>query len=157
MDPYRIHKTYLGVDPEEVHARLYTGFPKARGFSLKAASEEHFKAVFMTALAQTFDGQGFQECLILTPAAQTPWVNEQMVQITRQMFVRWKGFGDLQVRTAVVERMAQSIKHLLAGSRVLQLDGEPPRWVAYGFTEHDPVPQWLKGGLLPGVETVDGT
>lgn len=149
MEPQRIHLAFLGENPGPTHTRLYTEFPVARGFSSNVADEARFEATFVAGLAQVFeDGGGLQPCFLLLPASQTVWGTAQMTQIVRRMLSRWKHESDPAIRARAVHRLAEGIKHMMVGSRVLQLDNPPSRWVAFGFTVNDPVPEWLRDGLI---------
>lgn len=149
MEPQRIHQAFLGTTPGSAHVLLYAHFPEFRGFSSKATDEDRFEATFIAGLTQTFGvGGAFEDCLLLIPATKTAWATEQMTRVARQMFARWKMEPDPEVRRRAVTRLAEAVKHLLVGSRVLQFEAEPPRWAAFGFTKGDPAPEWLKKGLL---------
>lgn len=149
MEPQRIHQAFLGTEQGSAHILLYTHFPETRGFSSKTENADRFEATFVAGLTQTFGPGGtFEDCLLLVPASKMAWVTEQMTQVAGRMFARWKMEPDLELRRRAVTRLAEAIKHMLIGSRVLRLEQEPPRWVAFGFTKSDPVPEWLKKGLL---------
>jgi hypothetical protein len=48
---------------------------------------------------------------------------------------------------AGVHYIRETFHHLSTGSRILQLV-EPERWVAFGYSNDDPLPEWAKGRLI---------
>lgn len=146
MEPLRVHQAFLGTPLTPDHETLYAGFPECRGFSGEGENEPQFEATFLLALAQTLATE--QPCLFLLPASQTKWATEQITNIARKMFARWKGEPDMTVRKQAVEKLARAIRQIMVGSRVLQFEQEPPHWVSYGFKAQPTTPIWLQKRLL---------
>lgn len=149
MEPSRIHTVFLGTNPSETHTKLYANFPRYRGFSSADPSREAFEATFIVALMQATGENGkFNRSYLFVPATKVAWVNELTLSVARVMFARWKGQGTPEARKKVVEHLGQALKHLMVGSRVLQMEDEPARWTALGFQAADPIPEWMRSALL---------
>lgn len=150
MDPATIHKIFLGHSPSEAHSRLYCNFPRYRGFSQAESSPELFEATFIVALTQAMGEKArFNRTYLFVPSSMVNWVNEQTGLVARSMFGRLKGRDTPEKRRKVCEHLGASLKMMLVGSRVLQMDAPPSHWMAFGFKVSDPVPEWLRDALLP--------
>lgn len=150
MEPARVHLTLLGTSPSEEQRKLYDGFPSYRGYSASSPTDDHFEATFVAALTQALGAGGkFNRSYIFVPATKVEWVNSRTIQIAQTMFglLKLKPSGEQRRKTC--ENLGAVLKHLLVGSRVLQMEDEPARWVALGFQSADPIPEWMRNALLP--------
>lgn len=150
MTPALVHRLILGDHAvTDVHAKLYDNYPKYRGFSQSEQAKDVFEATFVLAIMQTFgEGGKFHPSFLCVPATQFDWVNGQMKEIARALLLRWKFAQDVEQRKRVVERLSKAFQHLMIGSKVFQVPEAPRRWMAFGFSQEDPIPLWLKDSLL---------
>jgi hypothetical protein len=148
------HKNLLGLNPEitpaeflltSTHERLYKASRESarHGYLLRSSgsreSWEHFLGTFVLAFGQTPSGD---VTFAVSPPAQR-WANEQIRKIARRIFNTRAGASK-----ASLKELYGNYQRLAIGSNVLQIS-EPPRWVAYGFTDTDVLPPWMRNRLLP--------
>lgn len=148
MEPEKIHRILLGAPVTETHLKLYEGYPSSRGFSTADPSREEFEAAFMLALAQVLKGNQLNRTFLFVPASKTVLFGEMATEVARRMFARLKGTNPIERRRGTVEKLSLALKHLMFGSRVLQMEREPAHWAALGFQQTDPIPEWLRAGLV---------
>lgn len=152
IDLVAFHQNLLGITPEKTptafrltkaQERLYKasngstkhGYLLCSGKGLQ--SWEHFLATFILAYGQTPEGT----VAFAVSAPTQKWANEQVKTIARHIFSsRSRGKSSIGELFSKFQRLAM-------GSNVLQL-AEPKRWVAYGFTETDVLPPWMRNRLI---------
>lgn len=154
IDFVAFHKNLLGIDPQktpkefrltDAQERLYAeSHESARhGYLLTASKElkswEHLVATFILAYGQTQEGS-------VTFAVSAPthsWANAQIKKIAHHIFALRASLPKTSLQPLFVgfQRMAM-------GSNILQLMSPPDRWVAYGFSETDVLPPWMRNRLL---------
>lgn len=147
------HKNLLGFNPQltppefrltDTHERLYSASRESArcGYLLKSngsrESWEHFLATFILAYGQTPRGN---VAFAVSPATHR-WADEQLARIVRRIFKTRAGASK-----ASLEELFRNFQRLTMGSSVLQIS-EPARWVAYGFTDTDVLPPWMRNRLL---------
>jgi len=148
-DMQRSHSVYFGVAPSVVQARLYSAFPQARGYSSSALDPERFDATLIMALVQTYRKGTLPtnpDVLFFVPASHEQWAIGTLKESITRMFTCLKG----QHRQDVAKTLSALFKHIHLGNRVLQFVDAPARWAAFGFTDADPIPAWLRSGLVEG-------
>jgi len=152
------HKNLLGLNPEITppeflltsnHERLYKASRESgrHGYLLRSSgsreSWEHFLGTFVLAFGRTPEGY---VTFAVSPLAQQ-WANEQIRKIARRIFNTRAGAAK-----ASLQELYRNYQRLAMGSNILQIS-EPPRWVAYGFTDADVLPPWMRNRLLSAGQT----
>ena len=132
----------LGKEATFKQLRLYSKFPKFRGFSDKSLDPYNLEAVLVSAL---LFGDYNERVIVLAPPNHESWVFDQLDQITRTIFKGCKKDTD-PVRSA--KGYAALFKKIAVFGRPLQFREEPPYWVSFGFVVKDPIPSWMKRRLL---------
>ena len=145
MTPDEFHTVMVRTPITEEHRRLYAEFPTFRGFSVEIPTPGQFEACCVLALMET---RKEARCLLLVPANHTEAVTARLSSFFQTLIRNWWGVGAPDVRRNMLQKLGKSCDRIMMGSRVLQM-AEPPHWVAVGFRQEDPSPDWLKRALLP--------
>ncbi len=149
----RLHALLGGGTPQEIHTRLYGAFPAALGFSSNARDDSMFEAVLTLALLQAGKSGGeteFHKVYFLVPASISDgWVVPKFRTSAKHIFDRLKRGKSV----AAVKHVGDLFKGVMLGSQVFTLPQEPDRWVAFGFSKTDPIPDWMRNKLLDFSET----
>ena len=147
------HQSLLGLNPEKTppeflltktHERLYAASRESDrcGYLLHSSgsreSWEHLLGTFILAYGQTPQGNVI---FAVSPPTQR-WADDQLKKIVRRIFRSRAGAAKSSLRD-----LYRNFQKLIMGSNVLQIS-EPPRWVAYGFTDTDVLPPWMRNRLL---------
>jgi len=144
---YLCHCKLLGKKPTPAQIALYREFPTKRGFSWADHNEEQFEAVFLSALAQTFQGEDEtrpHKVYLLVSNSSHEWVSAQVKQLVKAVFDICKQKKD----ATRARQMGILLRHMMIGSRVHQMGVEPARWAVYGFSLQDRLPEWVSTALL---------
>lgn len=153
MDLEIFHEKLLGTTPSlqyrltSRHKALYLAYEKGKhGYALPESNSredpELFLATFVLAVHQTT----FPEASRVVIAVARPverWALEQIKTIARHIFSIRKGKSP-----EGIQMLKDAVHRLDLGSRVLQIDKEPPKWVAYGFHNQECLPPWMRGKLV---------
>lgn len=149
----RFHALISTVSPQEVQTNLYNSFPNALGFSSKLKDPAMFEAVLVLALAQASKGAGDSELhkvYFFAPADLADgWLLAEFRDSAKRIFSRLKAGRSV----AAVKHVGELFHQIMFGSQVFAVPREPERWVAFGFSHEDPVPEWLRDKLLKPAET----
>jgi hypothetical protein len=110
--------------------------------------KDAFDAVLIMALVQTFSMKTQPDpfrVFMFVPAHADRWVVRELNRFAETVF------GMLKSRKAAAQAkaMGRAFHAIHSGCRVFQFEAAPERWVSFGFTESDPVPDWLKAGSSP--------
>jgi hypothetical protein len=143
----RFHSVFFDAAPEPGHIRLYDAFPHARGISDRAQNETTFEAVLIMALVQTFPKNQQLipfKCYFFVPASIKVWAETQLTECAKRMFEGLKR----KRNAAAAKHLGTFFHNIPFGSRVLQINKAPDRWVAFGFTKGDLIPDWFGAALL---------
>ena len=112
-----------------------------RGFDSRDPDDgDTFQGALALALFQT---EGQQKVYLLVPKAQQEKIFRWLKLVARQLIRARRDNAEH------VEAIRDLFRYLIMQSRVLQFPDEPPRWVSIGFCSTDPLPEWMKGRLLP--------
>jgi len=136
------HRTLLGKEPTGIQVRLYENFPTFRGFSDKTLNPEVLEAVIVLGL--TF-GTAQDRVFVLAPVAHEDWVLEEFNKVTDLVFNECKKHPH---RARVAKAYGTLFKKMAIMGRLLQFKEEPVRWVSFGFSAEDPIPEWMPQRLL---------
>jgi hypothetical protein len=136
------HRILLGKDPTETQIRLYENFPAFRGFSDKTLNPEVLEATIVLGL--TF-GLARDRVFVLAPVAHEDWVLAEFNKVTDLVFNECKKNPN---RVRIAEGYGRLFKKLAIMGRLLQFKEEPVRWVSFGFSAEDPIPEWMPQRLL---------
>lgn len=141
-----LQKHFIATETLKDQSLLYEGYPNVRGYSDPEANETRFAAVTTLAMALAFD---HDHVLFLVPPAHKGWTMERFRIVRNAFFTRCKTMpGSQEGRVRLAETFRQNFKRFYIVERPLQLSKAPPAWVAFGFDAQDPVPEWLRSGLL---------
>jgi hypothetical protein len=129
--------------------KLYKGFQSgARGFSNRELDPELFLATFVAAIRQVClpsetrpDVPKFSRVVFAVARPANPWALERIEHLVRHIFRQRRGDA------AGVHYIRETFHRLVMGSRILQLP-KPERWVAFGYSNDDPLPEWVQGSLI---------
>lgn len=156
MTPETFHQNLLGKaqDPtpkafrlSQVHQDLYAAFQAdKRGYRLllnnSKEDEARFLATFVMALYLTnFPNEG--KVIFVVSRGTEKWAVNQIKAIAHYIYRSRKG-----APTSAISAIDEALRRIDLGSRALQIETEPERWVAYGFTNQDILPPWMRGRLV---------
>lgn len=131
----------------ETHKALYSAFDEnKRGYRLllngQKTDQDRFLATFVMAFYMTnFPAEG--KVIFIVSRAVEKWAIDQIRDIARHVYKSRKGASE-----SAITAIDGALQRIDIGSRALQIDGEPERWVAYGFTNQDLLPPWMRGRLI---------
>jgi len=138
------HRTLLGKEPTETQVQLYSRFPEFRGFSDQTLDPEILEAIVILGL--TF-GTVQERVFVLAPVVHENWVLAEFNKVTDLVFNEVKKHPN---RAGVAKAYGMMFKKLALMGRLLQFKEEPARWVSFGFSAEDPIPDWMPPRLLVG-------
>lgn len=156
MDLETFHQRLLGKDQEktpknfklsEVHKALYSAVEEnKRGFRLKLngakTDPERFLATFVLAFHMTaFPTPG--RVIFIVSRVTERWAVDQIKGIAYYVYRQRKGASK-----EAINAIDDALRNIDIGSRALQFETEPERWVSYGFNSQDILPPWMRGRLL---------
>jgi hypothetical protein len=135
-------------DPTPEQLRLYDAVD-VHGYLDDQPDESRFVGTFILGLYQTFDrtANHFHNVVLLVPQSLDKWAVDQMnatLKIIKSKQEKWPAAEKANFNRNLVS----AVRNLEMGSRVFQIS-QPARWVAFGFGEATPAPEWVKNGLLP--------
>lgn len=148
MSAAKLHKRLCLGDPTPEQQRLY-GAVDVHGYLDDQPDEGRFLAAFVLGLYQTYDRKAniFQTAALIIPNSLDKWVVVQ-INATLDHIKSQQGSWKPEVKSSFNQQLVAAVRHLEMGSRVFQIK-PPTRWVAFGFGEETPAPDWVKNGLLP--------
>ena len=82
-------------------------------------------------------------CYLFVPGSHEKWAVVQLRRFAEAVFKilkEKKAAGRAQI-------MGKAFHAVLLGCRVFHFTQAPDRWVAYGFAESDPMPDWMGSAL----------
>lgn len=142
------HRTFLGVDPTPNQTLIYEAFPKTRGVSCSTLDVEFFEATTILALVQSFTMKQVPDphrVHFFVKPAHKKWAVEQLKVIAGTIFGRLRPRKDAKQLAPTVGKLFHAV---LIGCRVLQVEVPPDRWVSFGYSVSDPIPDWMCQALL---------
>jgi hypothetical protein len=129
-----------GRQPTDAQKALYLAYPQgSHGYSHPELDSNLFLAVFILALWLSHDNDSVR---LLVPPVAVGWTIKRMKLFVRAIARRYKN------QSESLESLKAAVQRLSLGSRILQLQGEPACWVAFGFNVDTPAPGWLLDKLL---------
>lgn len=156
MDLETFHQKLLGHDQaktpknfklSEVHKAFYSVVEdNKRGYRLKLngakTDPERFLATFVLAFHMTaFPTPG--RVIFIVSRITERWALDQIKGIAYYIYRSRKGASKESI-----EAIDDALRRIEIGSRALQLEGEPERWVSYGFNSQDVLPPWMRNRLF---------
>lgn len=141
------HKALVGDDPTPAQVKVYQVLASRRGVFRNEPHKGEFIAVFVASLKATIHPHQkapLPVYLILPDTLQT-WANSTINAFLEGLRkVPIEGEAKKKRNKALVK----AIKHLLIGTASSLSPSGPPswNWLAYGFSETDSMPDWLKIG-----------
>jgi hypothetical protein len=133
----------LGQEPTEQQSQLYDSYPKYRGIADPTLDPKIAEAILILALQSGF---AQDRVMVLAPLKHERWVLDQFDQLVTRTFAECKKHPK-QIRQSVAG-YTQLFKKVQLMGRLLQLPREPQYWVSFGFTQEDPLPEWMPQRLL---------
>jgi hypothetical protein len=149
MTPPELHRTLLDAVPSDFQQAFYAS--KKLGFSDKIANEEKFIAVAVLTLSKTMRVhlRKPERVVLFVAPVHDKWVVDQLDKIARKAFNSVKKLGGSTAgRAELAKVIGECFKCLFVGSRLLQLPEMPEAWTSFGFSKDDPIPDWMRDGLL---------
>lgn len=148
MPPIKLHKTLYGAEPGEAHVSFYDS--GKMGYSDKEFDVARFEAVVVLTLHKTLRtgiAKPSRVVLLVAPTHEK-WVMEQFDKAARRIYGNFKKLAGAQSRTELAKLFGNCFAAVFVGSRLLQLPEMPEAWTSFGFTKEDPIPDWMRDGLL---------
>jgi hypothetical protein len=100
------------------------------------------------ALAKEGGTTVFSPVYIYAPSSMHQWVFERIHHLALNLTTRVRG-ADIEKRKRSLGIARQWLEVLTVGApKLADLQSEPERWVAVGYTREDALPEWFKGALL---------
>lgn len=93
-------------------------------------------------VAALWETQRAPRVLMAVPKPLEKEMIQQLELLARRVFRIRRGGNILDVKA-----LRDAFRKVLLGSRVMQIDA-PDHWVACGFALDDPMPDWLRNGLM---------
>ena len=136
------HRAFTSTEPTDLQRQLYEAFPAHRGPVASTFDTTLFEATLIMGLVQTVGCD--TKVYFFVPATM-----EAKALTALQEFAT-RVFADIKARKAVnqAKALGKAFNNLLLGNKVMQMQGAPERWVAFGFDRKDPIPEWLDKSLL---------
>lgn len=148
-NPVGVHSNFLGRSITDQQQALYES-ESGRGFSSKEKDTSLTDAtlVMALALAKAEGTVAFSPVYIFAPLNMHQWVFERIHHLALSLTARVKG-ADVEKRKRSLGIARQWLEVLKVGApKLADLQSEPERWVAVGYTKEDALPEWFKGALL---------
>jgi hypothetical protein len=149
MTPGQVHALLMGNEPNEIQQAFYSS--GKMGFSDKALDKERFTLVAMLTLQKTMRTSMMtpSRVVLLTPPSHFKWVQDAFDDISVIAFKMLKKYpGSSKGRADLSKMIGNCFKIVFYNSRLLQLPDVPDAWTSFGFTREDPIPDWMRAGLL---------
>lgn len=146
-DMVKAHRAFLGVDPSSTQSRIYEAFPEFRGVNNSFPDEEIFEATAISSIVQAFTMKQVEEphqVHLFVTASNRAWTVQRLRVLTQTVFSRLKERKDAKHAPAV----GKLFHAILMGTKVLPFETPPERWACFGFVASDPIPPWMRSGLL---------
>ena len=148
-DPLVVHETILFMtEPTPLQRRLYES-PASHGFSSKEPSEEVTDALLALAISRVFKYDQTKESRIEVMAAHDlqAGLMARWGVVSRQMFNR---IHEENPDSDQAQRVLKIAKNWFVrmNLRTKVLTQIPNEWVSYGFSRSEPLPPWMREGLL---------
>ncbi len=156
MDLETFHQKLLGITPERtpknfkltaVQKALYEGSKEGRrGYRLKPSGTRQDPERFLATLVLAFHMTTFPEqgkVIFVVTRATEKWAIDQIKGTARYIYKSRKRASE-----ASINAIDGALRRIDIGSRALQIEKEPERWVSYGYTDKDIQPPWMRGRLL---------
>lgn len=153
MHRFDVHRIFYGHKSEitNYQVRVY-GSPRIKAIGTKDLDQERAQAAFVLALAEAFDPstRDFRNVVFYVSENTRTWVLSQIKDMAESLTKRIKKEMSEPERKEqgqkILRLLRQWIAHLHVGSG--DWPATPPaHWAAFGFTESDPIPSWLKRTL----------
>ena len=143
------HQMLTGEAPGQIAASFYaTG---KSGFSDKTLDAERFAAVAVLTLFKTTrtSMERPDRVVMLVPPSADKWVISQLDGVSAMVCEHCKKIpGTKEARTRLARMIGDWFKVLFVASRALQLPEQPEAWTSFGFSIDDPIPDWMRDGLM---------
>lgn len=141
------HKSLVGSDPTPKQRIVYDILGSAHGVLRNDPDREEFVAIFIASLASTVCPltREYRTVYLIMPDKIEQWATDTInsfLQALRKVKI------DPEAKKRRNKGLVLAVQHLMRGGRVWSLNDAPPHWVAYGFSESTPMPDWLKEGQL---------
>lgn len=147
MTPSDVHSLLIGQVPELEHRRLYSS--GKNGFSDRAFDESRFLAVAMLTLAKALRTSNPSRVVLFISPTHDKWVVRQFDDISAVAFRSIaKGPGSPEGIRSLAHLFGDAWKMIFYTSRLLQFQEKPEAWTSFGFSIEDPIPEWMREGLL---------
>jgi hypothetical protein len=134
--------------------RVY-GSPRVRAISTTEADVERVRAALVLALHQGFDPirRDFHRVNFFVPPLRRGWVVAQVGAMAEDLTKRIR--SEQAASPEAKEQGIKVLRVLREWIQKLHFPGEgtawpalaPEHWVAFGYTEKDPIPSWVKIAL----------
>lgn len=139
----------MGTAPTAAQDAFYNS--GKMGFSDKALDKDRFLPVAMLTLQKTMRKSLMTptRVVLLTPPSHFKWVQDAFDDISVVAFKTLKKFpGSSDGRAKLSRAVGNCFKIVFYNSRLLQLPEVPDAWTSFGFSKEDPIPDWMRDGLL---------
>jgi hypothetical protein len=139
----QFHEELMGDKPDDAQRLLYRANGRSFGYLDGGRDRKKLLAVILLAMwhAKPEDGETFRKVLLIIPPTHERWAVETLQALARYVL------GRMADRPMLYNFVVKALQQMQIGSRILGMD-EPAIWVAYGFGEGVPMPEWLQARLL---------
>jgi len=139
--PVRLHKAILfKTEPTPVQIQLYE--TDAHGYATRTPTEEQLDATICVSISSVTKGD--------TPLYffVAPALHASVLFRFKAIAQRLLGEVQSEKNNSEAARIIQQwLSRVMLGAYV-GAEVPVPRWVAYGLSKDDPIPEWMKEGLL---------
>jgi hypothetical protein len=147
MTPSEVHFMLTGEEPDSSHTKFYDS--GKMGFSDKGFDKARFLSVAMLTLSKTLRRATPSRVVLLISPSHDKWVVQQFDDVSAVAFKVLKKFpGTPSGRADLARLFGSAFKMVFYSSRLLQLPDMPEAWTSFGFSKEDPIPTWMRDGLL---------
>lgn len=140
------HSVIIGptVVPKEVW-EFYESFPKHRGFY--EPSPDHLDAVIVAGLTQAFADKNARVLFLAPPALFTLGMDQFKTRAEHMFGTLRKAKQKIprETLTMLVADYKSAFGRVMTGNKIPAK--APEYWVAYGFSQDEALPDWLKDGM----------
>ena len=147
MTPIEIHAYLTGQQPDPDHLTFY--YARKKGFSDKSFNKDRFLLVAVLTLYKSLLKSPPSRVVLLMPPTHDKWVVNEFDNFSQVAFKSIKNHpGTPQGRAKMAKLFGSAFKMIFYSSRLLQLPDQPTSWTSFGFSKDDPIPDWMRDGLV---------
>ena len=153
MHRFDVHRIFYGHQSEMTNyqIRVY-GSPRIRAITAIGADKEKAQTAIVLALSMAFDPamRTYLPVYLFVPERHVGWLVVQVQNMAEELVKRLRAEqtpDTKEATTKILRILREWIANIRAGKPDSWMSVAPERWVAFGYTENDDIPAWVKTAL----------